>query len=85
MSKQKKGMHKEYHTKRVNYELEFLISFIDMLFSTYDFERQFGAEVATAFRNLYDVLNNNRNGLSVQELVGSYVVDYGYNWVSNMD
>ena len=85
MSKNREGMHKEWHTKRINLQIEIVIEYIEMLFATYDWKQQFGDEVDIAMRSLLDALYKKRNSLDIQEYVGSYVVEYGYNWVLNID
>ncbi len=85
MSKNREGMHKEWHTKRLNFELDFMIEYFELIYQTYDLEKFFGSDVATAFYEFLNLLYEKRNGLDVVEICGRYLVEYGYNWVPNSD
>lgn len=84
MSKQKKGMHKEYHTKRIDSDLDFVLNYVLMLNDTKNLER-FGSEFMQAYNNLINVLDDKRGGLQVDTVTGEYLVERGYNWVSDTD
>ncbi len=85
MSKNRKGMHKEWHSKRVNLEIEIILSFISFLEQTYDFENAFGSEVAQTYHDFTKALYKLRGSLKIDEYCGQYLVEYGYNWVSDTD
>ncbi len=85
MPKNRKGMHKEWHSKRIDYRIEVILSFVDFLERTYDFEEMFGSEVEQAYQNFVESLYKVRGVLKVEELCGQYFVEYGYNWVHDTD
>ncbi len=85
MPKNRKGMHKEWHSRRVDYRVEVILNFVEFLEQTYDFEKAFGSEVAQAYHNFVDSLYKVRGYLDVVEHCGQYLVEYGYNWVPDTD
>ena len=84
MSKQKKGMHKEYHTKRIDSDLDFVLNYVLMLYDTLNLER-FGSEFMQVYNKLINVLDEKRDGLQVDTITGDYLVECGYNWVSDAE
>lgn len=85
MPKNRKGMHKEWHSKRIDYRIEVILNFVEFLEQTYDLEKWFGSEVAQTYRDFVDALYKARGSLKVEEICGQYLVEYGYNWVSDTD
>lgn len=85
MPKNRKGMHKEWHSKRVDYCVEIVLTYVDFLAQTYNFENAFGSEVAEAYNHFVDLLYKQRGSLECEEYCGQYLVEYGYNWVSDTD
>lgn len=85
MSKNRKGMHKEWHSKRINYEVSVILEFLEFLKQTYDFEKMFGSEVAQAYLNFVKLLDATNKHLNIEVYCGQYLVEYGYNWVSDND
>lgn len=83
MPENRKGMHKEWHSKRVNLEVEIVLEFVGFLKQTYNFEEMFGTEVAQAYFDFCNALYKKREGLKVEEYCGAYLVEYGYNWVTD--
>lgn len=82
MSKNRKVIKKEWHTKRLDFTREYFICVLEDLASCYDIERLFGSEEFRAFKHLLDVFYSHRNNLKVDECCGQYVVEYGYDIVS---
>lgn len=87
MPKNRKGMHKEWHSKRLDYQLQVILNFLKFVNETYDLERLYGPDVAQAYKNekFLDLLSEKCDYLKVDEYCGRYVVEYGYNWVSDTD
>lgn len=85
MSKNRKGMRKEWHTKRIDYVHEVFIEFMLMLEGTFDLERVLCAEELELFRALLDALHAHRNGMKIETHCGCYLVEYGYDWVPKTD
>lgn len=85
MSKNKKGMRKEWHTKRIDYSHEAVIDFLEMMRSYFCLEEVLNSEELKCFYLLYNTLYDYRNGLEVDNTCGSYMVEYGYNWISASD
>lgn len=85
MSKNRKGMHKEWHSKRIDYDIEMIFDFLKFLGQTYNFEETFGPEVAQAYLNFCDALYEENKHLEIEVYCGQYLVEYGYNWVSDND
>lgn len=85
MSKNRKGMHKEWHTKRIDDCIDVVLQLLDFLEQTYNLEKAFGLEVAEAYHQLVDALYNKRGELKVEVLCGQYLVEYGYDWVPDTD
>ena len=69
MPENRKGMHKEWHSKRVNLEVEIVLEFVGFL--------------NQAYLDFCNALYKKRDGLKVEEYCGAYLVEYGYNWVTD--
>lgn len=85
MPKNRKGMHKEWHSKRIDYRFDVALEFLEFLNQAYDLKDAFGLEVEQAYLQLVDALYKNRGSLEVEEYCGQYLVEYGYNWVPDTD
>lgn len=85
MSKNRKGMHKEWHTKRVDDRIDVAIQLLEFLEKGYNLERAFGLEVAESYHQLVDAMYKKRGSLDVETCCGQYLVEYGYNWVPDTD
>lgn len=85
MSKNRKGMRKEWHTKRIDYNRELFIDFMEMLIGTFNLDSFLSHEELECFYALYNTLYSHRNGVEVAESCGCFLVEYGYNWIPASD
>lgn len=85
MPKNRKGMHKEWHSKRVDDRIDVALQLLEFLEQSYNLNKAFGLEVAEAYNQLMDALYKKRGFLQVETCCGQYLVEYGYNWVYDTD
>ena len=72
------------NTERIDSDLDFVLNYVLMLNDTLNLER-FGSEFMQAYYNFINVLDDKRGGLQVDTVTGDYLVERGYNWVSDAE
>lgn len=82
MSKNENNYNKQYVERKCDYNLTFLLDFLEMLKSFFNMSF-LSDEIEKRFDDLYNQARLEYGELDCYELEGEYVVQYGYNKVQS--